>query len=164
MNKYFPYLLVALMILASSRNLLAQEKTIADDSLRNSPNLFWLTAGAGVAVRAGLSAIAEATYSWNSLTLGLKYSIVGFLTEGPIVNQFGINYGSLSLTPSTIVRCAAGPCVLSDGESIRPGIEGEAEAMLKGGPIGLSVMASLVLTSKYTYLGLTLNLSVGKLY
>ena len=162
MNKDFAYLLVALMVLTPSRNLLGQEKSVAEDSGNKNARLFWLTAGAGIAVGAGLNGVAEATYSWNSSTLGLKYSIIEFLTDGPVVNQFGINYGSLSLAPSMMTRLAGGICVLSDGERIRPGIEGEAEAMLKGGPIGLSLMASILLTSKYSYIGLTLNVSIGK--
>jgi hypothetical protein len=162
------YFSIFLLIALCAGTGYSQSSHQEDESPSNNPTLFWITLGIGAKAPVGLLGHAQATYSWDvsSLSANVAATTAVKKNDDQLGVEGGLYYGRLSQTSNSIFRIAAGLGFL---DLIRIhatylGVGGEAEAMVKLGPVGLGLMLSATVTPKYSYVGITANLEIGKLF
>jgi hypothetical protein len=135
------------------------------------PHLFWLSAGLGVG-GGGIEGIGRLTYAWENSNISLQASASGPLAVGGgsggiYLTEYGIYYGKHKLNPSSIFQGSAGLSYITTSEygiktkTIGLGFEGEG--FLRANPFGLGLLFSVLISPKYTQIGITLNIHIGKL-
>ncbi len=162
------YIAVFFIIASCSANSYSQTSGQESGSPSSDTKLFWLTAGLGAKVPTGLLAHVQLTYAWDvsSLSVNVAGTTAVKKTDDQVGLEGGLYYGRLSQSSNSMLRIAAGLGFL-DLVRIHTtylGVGGEAEAMVKLGPVGLGLMLSATVTPKYSYVGITANLEIGKLF
>jgi hypothetical protein len=138
----------------------------------NDPKLFWVDFGAGL-VGPGIGLDLKFVYSWGSSSLSAKgvaaaaYSPGGG-GPGGTINEVGLYYGRQNFNRSTLARFAAGISYFKGDYDYAKkintfGMGAEGEIMLKSSPIGISLMATVMLMPKFIYAGILVNINGGKL-
>jgi hypothetical protein len=166
------FLCVPLQYAGASPVAVADSMVIERTSVRPSDNiLFWLTLGGGF-IGPGIGGDLKATYAWGSKSISAKICGASeFSIFSPSYNQvaeYGLYYGTQEYNFWGLARLAAGPAYFTGYKNQTDkihhfGIGAEAEAMLKLEFIGLSLMADIMISPKFLYGGIVVNISVGKL-
>jgi len=140
-------------------------------NIESNNMLFWLTVGGGV-IGPGIGGDFKVTYAWGSKSISAKVCAASELSIGSSSNdqvvEYGLYYGAQTYNFWGLARVAAGPSYFSGYKNTTDkihnfGIGAEAEAMLKLEVIGLSLMGNMMVSPKFLYVGVTLNISAGKL-
>ena len=138
---------------------------------KSSKKLFWFTVGGGI-IGPGLGGDFKATYAWGSQSISAKvcggeeFSI--FTPPNNEVVEYGLYYGTQTYNTWGLLRIAAGPSYFTGYQNRTDyihnfGIGVEIEAMAKYEFAGISIMATAMMSPKFLYGGIVLNLNIGKL-
>jgi hypothetical protein len=141
------------------------------DKVTSSTKLFWLTLGGGI-IGPGIGGDLKATYAWGSESISAKICAASelsiFGSSNDQIVEYGLYYGAQEYNFWGLLRAAAGPSYFAGYKNQTDkihnfGIGAEAEAMLKLEVIGISLMVNTMISTKFFYGGIALNVNLGKL-
>jgi len=159
MTKYLTFILI---ILLSTTTGYSQTSTTENNLTSTDTKFIWVTLGFGLKESGGILGHVQTTVERNLNSLSID--VAGGSNKGSLLGD--LYYGRLIRGENNMFRIAGGIGFL-DLISTRIryiALGGQVEAIMKAGPVGLSLILSGTYTSAYSYGALTVNINLGSMF